>query len=138
MVTRFEIATKRGLRDARGEHAAAQVRDFLHLPVESVRTREVYKVEGELSADEAARVLHELTDPVLHEGAIGRECELTQGLTVESTHDGSPLAIAHCFGVRAVAQVYGVVMLTFPRLDEAALSDLEAFFSAAARRLART
>jgi len=72
VVTRFEIATKRGLRDARGEHAAAQVRDFLHLPIESVRTREVYKVEGELSADESARVLHELTDPVMHEGAIGR------------------------------------------------------------------
>ena len=72
MVTRFEIATRRGLRDARGEHAAAQVRDFLHLNVEAVRTREVYKVEGELSAEEAERVLGELTDPVLHRGAIGR------------------------------------------------------------------
>ena len=57
VIHRIEIATRRGLRDPRGEHAAGQIRDFLDIPVDGVRTRDVYHVEADLSGDEAERVL---------------------------------------------------------------------------------
>ena len=72
MIHRIEIATRRDLRDARGEHAAGQIRDFLHVDVGGVRTRDVYHLEAELSADELERVVGELADPVQQLGAVGR------------------------------------------------------------------
>ena len=72
MIHRFEIAVRRGLRDARGEHVARGVREFLRLPVGSVRTRDVYHLDAEISAGEAAAILVELADPVLQAGAVGR------------------------------------------------------------------
>lgn len=72
MIHRIEIAVRRGLPDARGAHAADRIRDFLHLPVEEVRTRDVYHLEADLSAEEAERVVREFTDPVLQVGAVGR------------------------------------------------------------------
>jgi phosphoribosylformylglycinamidine synthase len=72
MIHRIEIAPRQGLRDARGEHTASQIRDFLHIPVEGVRTRDVYHVEANLTEDEISRIVHELTDPILQIGAIGR------------------------------------------------------------------
>ena len=72
MIHRIEIASRRGLRDARGEHAAGRIRDFLHIDVEEVRTRDVYHLEADLTADEVDRVVRELADPVQHRAAIGR------------------------------------------------------------------
>ncbi len=72
MIHRIEIATRRGLRDARGEYVAERVRRFLDIPVAAVRTRDVYHIEAELSGEEAARVVDEIADPVLHQGAVGR------------------------------------------------------------------
>lgn len=72
VIHRLEIATRREHRDPRGDHAAAQVREFLHLPIAAVRTRDVYLVEGDLSAQEAERVAGELADPILQRGAYGR------------------------------------------------------------------
>ena len=72
MVTRIEIGIRSQFRDPRGEEAAHKMRDFLHLPVERVRTRDVYHLAAELFAGEPERVLHELIDPVLHDGALGR------------------------------------------------------------------
>ena len=72
MVTRLEIALRPGLPDPRGEHAARKVRDFLGLGVERIRTRDVYKIEGDVSQEEAERILHEFCDPVQHAGALGR------------------------------------------------------------------
>ena len=72
MVHRFEIAVRRRFGDPRGEHAARQVRDFLHIPVQGIRTRDVYHVEADLSADELERVVHEFSDPVLHNAAVDR------------------------------------------------------------------
>jgi len=72
MIHRIEIAVRRGLPDARGEHAAGRVRDFLHLPVSSVRTRDVYHLEAEVEADEVERIVREFSDPVLQLGAVGR------------------------------------------------------------------
>jgi phosphoribosylformylglycinamidine synthase len=72
MIHRFEIAVRRGLPDARGEHAARSVRDFLHLPVRAIRTRAVYHLEAEITPQEAEAIVRELTDPVLQQGALGR------------------------------------------------------------------
>ena len=72
VIHRIEIASRRGLRDARGAHAAGQIRDFLHIDVGGVRTRDVYHLEAELEADELERVVRELTDPVQQMGAVGR------------------------------------------------------------------
>src|SRR5512139_777784 len=72
MVHRLEIGLKPGSRDPRGEDVARTVRSFLGIPVGRIRTREVYRIDAEITVDEARRVLHELTDPVLQAGALGR------------------------------------------------------------------
>ncbi len=70
-IHRVEIGVRPSLRDPRGEHVAGQIRDFLHLSVDSVRTRDVYHLEADLSDDEVGRVVAELTDPVLNQAAVG-------------------------------------------------------------------
>jgi phosphoribosylformylglycinamidine synthase len=72
MIHRIEIAIRKGLPDPRGKHVAARVRDFLDIPVDAVRTRDVYHLEADLSEDELATVVREFTDPVLNVGAAGR------------------------------------------------------------------
>src|SRR5215510_1331551 len=72
MVTRLEIGTRPGRRDVRGETVAAQVREFLGVPLQRVRTRDVLRLDGELRPGEAERLLLEFVDPVLQAGAIGR------------------------------------------------------------------
>ena len=72
MVTRVEIAARPELRDPRGARVEHQIRSFLGLPVRRVRTREVYRIDAGLSDAERQRVLHELVDPVLQRGALGR------------------------------------------------------------------
>jgi len=72
MITRIEIATKPGLRDPRGDDVARAAQRFLGIAVARVRTRDVYRIEAELGRAEAERVLHELTDPVLHASALER------------------------------------------------------------------
>jgi len=71
-VTRIEIGTRGDHRDPRGEETAHAARTILDIPVERVRTRDVYHIDATLTDDESGRVLHELTDPVLHAGALGR------------------------------------------------------------------
>jgi len=72
MVTRLEVATRPELRDPRGEQAARKIRSFFSVPVEDVRTCEVYRIDADLSGEEARRVLHEFVDPVSQRGALGR------------------------------------------------------------------
>jgi len=75
LVTRLEIAARPSLRDPRGEEAEHKIRSFLNIPVERVRTREVYRIEGDLNADERQRVLAEFVDPVQQTGALDRLVE---------------------------------------------------------------
>ena len=72
MITRLEIATRPELQDPRGEGVARKIRSFLGIPVERVRTRDVYRLDAELRQGEADRILGEFVDPVLHHGALGR------------------------------------------------------------------
>ena len=72
MVHRLEIATRPQQPDPRGTSIAATVRAFLGIPVGRVRTRDVHRIEANLSEDDARRVLHEFVDPVSQHGALGR------------------------------------------------------------------
>jgi len=72
LVTRIEIGLNAGLRDPRGEAVARSARNFLKIPVGRVRTRDVYRIDADLTEGEAGRVLHEFADPVLQRGALGR------------------------------------------------------------------
>src|SRR5262245_2258620 len=72
MVHRLEIATRATLPDARGASIAATVREFLHVPVTRIRTRDVHRIDADLSEDHARRVLREFVDPVSQIGALGR------------------------------------------------------------------
>jgi len=72
MVHRLEIATRPPLTDARGASIAATVRGFLGIPVTRVRTRDVHRIDADLTEDDARRVLHEFVDPIAQTGALGR------------------------------------------------------------------
>ncbi len=72
MSFRIEIGRKRGVPDPRGAGVAAQARQFLHLPVARVQTREVYKVERDLPPRRQRFVGRVFADPVLDRVAVGR------------------------------------------------------------------
>jgi len=72
MITRIEIATRPELQDPRGEEVKHKIRSFLGVPVETVRTCEVYRIDAGLLEDESARVLRELVDSVSQIGALDR------------------------------------------------------------------
>ncbi len=72
MAFRIELALKRGVRDARGRDVVAKSRDFLHLPVKSCSTRDVYKVDVQVTPRESRKVRDAFTDPVIMRSAIGR------------------------------------------------------------------
>ena len=66
MARRIEIALREGVRDARGERIKREIEHFLHLPVDVVRTIDVYTVDAELSGDELTRAASEpFCDPVI-------------------------------------------------------------------------
>jgi phosphoribosylformylglycinamidine synthase len=69
---RIEVGLRSGIDDPRGRSVMAQAREFLGLAVEDVRTRAVYKLSLDLSAEELEQVRLALTDPVLEESASGR------------------------------------------------------------------
>lgn len=72
MTTRIEIGLKRGVRDPRGEGVVARAKDFLHLPVRGCATRDVYKVDAQLSARESREVRDAFADQVIAKPKIGR------------------------------------------------------------------
>lgn len=73
MVRRIEIALREGLRDARGERIKREIQHFLHLPVDSVRTIDVYTVDAELSEEEFVKTASEpFCDPVIQVWSIDR------------------------------------------------------------------
>ena len=72
MVHRLEIATRPPLTDSRGASIAPTLRDFLGIRDVGVRTRDVHRIDADLTEDDARRVLHEFVDPVSQHGALGR------------------------------------------------------------------
>jgi phosphoribosylformylglycinamidine synthase subunit PurSL len=69
---RIEIGLKRGVRDARGRAMVAKARRFLHLPIESCQTRDVYKIDCALSPGELQIVQKAFADPVTSRSALNR------------------------------------------------------------------
>jgi phosphoribosylformylglycinamidine synthase len=69
---RIEIGLKRGVRDARGRATVAKARRFLGLPVDSCQTRDVYKVDVLLSAEELREIRRTFADPVTSRSALAR------------------------------------------------------------------
>jgi phosphoribosylformylglycinamidine synthase II len=72
MSFRIEIGLKRGVRDPRGDGVVSKARGFLHLPVKSCHTRDVYKVDLDLPAREQRKIQKAFTDPVIARSALGR------------------------------------------------------------------
>ncbi len=72
MSFRIEIGLKRGVKDPRGLGVAHKARHFLHLPVRSCATRDVYLVEADLPPRLQRRVRDEFADPVICRAAVGR------------------------------------------------------------------
>ncbi len=72
MAHRIEIALKRGIRDARGQGVVSTARGFLRLPVRSCETRDVYKLDVELSRKQFSEIRKAFTDPVIAVSSAGR------------------------------------------------------------------
>src|SRR6266702_1487061 len=73
MVRRIEIALRDIVRDPRGERIKREIEHFLHLPVEKVRTIDVYTVDAELSDAELQQAAAEpFCDPVIQTCSIDR------------------------------------------------------------------
>ncbi|KAF0221725.1 MAG: phosphoribosylformylglycinamidine [Geobacteraceae bacterium] len=66
MAHRIEVALKDSVRDARGERIKREIEHFLRLPVERVRTIDVYTVDAALSEMELEKAASEpYCDPVI-------------------------------------------------------------------------
>ncbi|MCE5262550.1 MAG: phosphoribosylformylglycinamidine synthase [Deltaproteobacteria bacterium] len=70
---RIEIGFSQGIRDALGEKIRRRIIDHLRIPVDSVRTVEVYTIEGPLDeADLECAARGPLSDPVIQDYTIDR------------------------------------------------------------------
>ena len=71
MAHRIEVSLKGEVRDARGERVRREIEDFLHLPVASVRTIDVYSIDAQLSDEELVAVASEpLSDRIIQNYCI--------------------------------------------------------------------
>lgn len=71
MAHRIEIALKSGIRDARAERIKREIKHFLHLAVDEVRTIDVYTVDAALTATELEQSASgPFSDPVIQEWII--------------------------------------------------------------------
>ena len=71
MEYRIEISPLEQWRDSRGEAVKKQIRDFLKVTVDRVRTRDVYTVKAGISSEQARQIATELAHPVLQRGIVG-------------------------------------------------------------------
>jgi len=68
---RIELAALPQWRDSRGEGVKRQILDFLKLPVDAVRSRDVYTIQADISDAEAASIARFLVNPVLQAARLG-------------------------------------------------------------------
>ncbi|HIE10450.1 MAG TPA: phosphoribosylformylglycinamidine synthase, partial [Kiritimatiellae bacterium] len=71
-VHRLEVGLKPRIPDARGRIVRERARTFLGLSIRSCRTRDVYKIAADLSAELRAAVKAAFTDPVTSVSEFGR------------------------------------------------------------------
>ncbi len=73
MSYRIEVGLKPGVRDARGEKIKARIIEDLRIPVEGVRTADVYTVDADLSPEETGKAAAgPFLDPVIQDFSIGK------------------------------------------------------------------
>jgi len=73
MVTRIEVGFTGEVTDGRGEKIARQIRDHFGLPVRTLKTLDVYTIEGNLSPEELEAIAAgPLSDPIIQEYRIAR------------------------------------------------------------------
>ena len=73
MIYRVEIGLKPAIRDARGEKIKGRIIHDLNIPVEEVRTVDVYTLEASLSAEEIRQIATgPFLDPIIQEYSLGR------------------------------------------------------------------
>ena len=73
MIYRVEIGLKPEIRDARGEKIKGRIIRDLNIPVEGVRTVDVYTLESRLSAEEIQQIATgPFLDPIIQEYSLGR------------------------------------------------------------------
>jgi phosphoribosylformylglycinamidine synthase len=73
MAHRIEIGLKEGIRDALGEKIKRRIVEHLCIPVDRVRTVEVYTLDGDLDSESLNRAARgPLSDPVIQTTAIDR------------------------------------------------------------------
>lgn len=73
MADRIEVGFKNGIRDVLGEKIRRRIRDNFSLPVESVRTIEVYTLDGGFTQDELKyAAAGPLSDPVIQNFSINQ------------------------------------------------------------------
>ncbi|RMG93806.1 MAG: phosphoribosylformylglycinamidine synthase, partial [Candidatus Dadabacteria bacterium] len=70
MAHRVEVGIRPEFRDPRGEGVAREAREFLHLPVDEVRTLDVFTLDLGLPEAEADAVAEALADPVVQDWAF--------------------------------------------------------------------
>ncbi|MEI7671330.1 MAG: phosphoribosylformylglycinamidine synthase subunit PurS, partial [Deltaproteobacteria bacterium] len=73
MASRIEIGFKKGIRDALGERIKKGIVEHLGIHVDSVKTLEVYTLDGTLASEELEKAANgPLSDPIIQETAINR------------------------------------------------------------------
>ncbi|MBN1472887.1 MAG: phosphoribosylformylglycinamidine synthase subunit PurL [Syntrophaceae bacterium] len=73
MADRIEVGFKKGIRDALGEKIKKRIIDNFSLPVEEIRTIEIYTVAGDLTGEELKKAASgPLSDPVIQNFSINR------------------------------------------------------------------
>lgn len=73
MAIRIEVGFKPDVTDASGQKIARRIRDHLGLPVESVRTVEVYTLEGDFTPAELEMIAAgALSDPIIQIYSVGK------------------------------------------------------------------
>ncbi|RPJ41410.1 MAG: phosphoribosylformylglycinamidine synthase, partial [Deltaproteobacteria bacterium] len=73
MIYRVEVGLKPEIRDARGEKIKGRIIRDLNIPVEGVRTVDVYTLEARLSAEQIQQIATgPFLDPIIQEYSLGR------------------------------------------------------------------
>ncbi len=95
MAHRIEIGFREGIRDALGEKIKRRINEHLHLPVDEVRTVEVYTLDGEFSREELERAAAgPLSDAVIQHYAIDGAVAAARAAAVGMTTNIEPPATA--------------------------------------------
>ena len=72
MPFRIEISPLPSQSDARGHSTEEKIKDYIEFPIKSVRTRDVYTIDADISESDAERVASEINNPVIQSYRINQ------------------------------------------------------------------